>query len=122
MERRRHFAGSVLSTLKTEAQEALGVRSIIDDASVYDYLKVMSRFVTLAGYSGFLVMLDECVNLFKLVSAQSRNANYEQILRIVNDVLQGSAESSASISAAHPDSDGQPPGPLFLRSAAIPPG
>ncbi|MFE8874192.1 ATP-binding protein [Acetobacter persici] len=80
-------------TLKTEAREALGVRSIIDDASVYDYLKVMSRFVTLAGYSGFLVMLDECVNLFKLVSAQSRNANYEQILRIVNDVLQGSAES-----------------------------
>ena len=53
----------------------------------------MSRFVTLAGYSGFLVMFDECVNLFKLVSAQSRNANYEQILRIVNDVLQGSAES-----------------------------
>lgn len=80
-------------TLKTEAREALGVRSIIDDASVYDYLKVMSRFVTLAGYSGFMVMLDECVNLFKLVSAQSRNANYEQILRIVNDVLQGSAES-----------------------------
>jgi len=80
-------------TLKTEARDALGVRSIIDDTSVYDYLKVMSRFVTLAGYSGFLVMLDECVNLFKLVSAQSRNANYEQILRIVNDVLQGSAES-----------------------------
>jgi hypothetical protein len=80
-------------TLKTEAREALGVRSIIDDASFYDYLKVMSRFVTLAGYSGFMVMLDECVNLFKLVNAQSRNANYEQILRIVNDVLQGSAEA-----------------------------
>ncbi len=79
-------------TLKTEAREALGVRSIIDDASIYDHLKVMGRFVSLAGYSGFLVVLDECVNLFKLVSAQSRNANYEQILRIVNDVLQGSAE------------------------------
>lgn len=79
-------------TLKTEARDALGVRSIIDDATVYDYLKVMGRFVRLAGYSGFLVMLDECVNLYKLVNAQSRNANYEQILRIVNDVLQGSAE------------------------------
>ena len=78
--------------LKTEAREALGVRSIIDDSSVYDYLKVMGRFVRLAGYSGFLVVLDECVNLYKLVNAQARNANYEQILRVVNDVLQGSAE------------------------------
>ena len=79
--------------LKTEAREALGVRSIIDDGAVYDYLKVMGGFVQLAGYSGFLVVLDECVNLYKLVNAQARNANYEQILRIVNDVLQGSAES-----------------------------
>ena len=78
--------------LMTEAREALGVRSIIDDMAVYDYLKVMGRFVRLAGYAGFLVVLDECVNLFKLVNSQSRNANYEQVLRIVNDVLQGSAE------------------------------
>jgi hypothetical protein len=75
--------------LKTEAREALGVRSIITDADVYDYLKVMGRFVRLAGYDGLLIVLDEMVNLFKLVSAQARNANYEQILRIVNDVLQG---------------------------------
>src|SRR5260221_1685484 len=79
--------------LKTEARETLGVRSIIDDSAVYDYLKVMGRFVKLAGYAGFLVVLDECVNLFKLVNAQARNANYEQILRIVNDTLQGSADS-----------------------------
>jgi len=80
-------------SLKTEAREALGVRTIVDDSSVYDYLKAMGRFVKLAGYAGFLVVLDECVNLFKLVNAQARNANYEQILRIVNDVLQGSADS-----------------------------
>ena len=78
--------------LKTEAREALGVRSIIDDAGVYDYLKLMARFVKLAGYDGFLVVLDEMVNLFKLVNAQARNQNYEQILRIVNDVLQGNVE------------------------------
>lgn len=80
-------------SLKTEAREALGVRSIIDDSTVYDYLKVMGRFVKLAGYAGFLVVLDECVNLFKLVNAQARNANYEQILQIVNDTLQGSTDS-----------------------------
>lgn len=78
--------------LKTEAREALGVRSIIDDAGVYDYMKLMARFVKLAGYDGFLVVLDEMVNLFKLVNAQARNQNYEQILRIVNDVLQGNVE------------------------------
>lgn len=79
-------------TLKTEAREALGVRSIIDDGNIYDYLKAMSCFVRLAGYSGLLVVLDECVNLYKLVNAQARNSNYETILRIINDVLQGSAE------------------------------
>lgn len=35
--------------------------------------------------------LDELVNLYKLSSSQARNANFEQILRILNDVLQGSA-------------------------------
>lgn len=78
--------------LKTEARQMLGVRSVIEDSSVHDYLKVMGGFVRLAGYDGFLVVLDEMVNLFKLVHAQARNANYEQILRIVNDMLQGSVE------------------------------
>jgi hypothetical protein len=73
---------------KTEAREALGVRSIIDDASIYDHLKLLARFVRLAGYAGLLVCLDELVNLYKLANAQSRNANYEQILRMLNDVLQ----------------------------------
>nr|WP_208975436.1 ATP-binding protein [Pannonibacter phragmitetus] len=76
---------------KTDARKALGVRTIVDDASVYDHLKLMSEFVCAAGYKGLLVSLDEMVNLFKLTSSQARNANYEQILRILNDVLQGSA-------------------------------
>ena len=80
-------------TLKTEARDALGVRSIIDDAGIYDHLKLMSRLVRLAGYDGLLVVLDELVNVYKLVNSQARNANYEQLLRIVNDVLQGSAEN-----------------------------
>jgi hypothetical protein len=79
-------------TLKTEAREALGVRTIIDDAGVYDHLKALSRLIRLAGYDGTLVVLDEMVNLYKLVNSQARTSNYEQILRIVNDVLQGTAE------------------------------
>lgn len=75
---------------RTEARQALGVRSIIDDGNVYDYLKLMARFVRTAGYGGLLITLDEMVNLYKLNSKQARDNNYEQILRIVNDVLQGS--------------------------------
>lgn len=74
---------------KTEARSALGVRVIIDDNSIYDHLKLMSLFVRLAGYQGLLVNLDEMVNLYKLNNAKARSANYEQILRMLNDCLQG---------------------------------
>jgi hypothetical protein len=76
---------------RTDARRALGVRTIVDDASFYDHLKLMSRFVRQAGYEGLLVCLDEMVNLYKLANTQARNSNYEQILRILNDSLQGSA-------------------------------
>ena len=88
---------------KTDARKALGVRTIVDDASVYDHLKLMSAFVCEAGYKGLLVGLDEMVNLFKLSSAQARNANYEQILRILNDVLQGSAENLGFLLGGTPE-------------------
>ena len=77
---------------KTDAKRDLGVRTIISDASFYDSLKIMSLFVRQAGYQGLLVNLDEMVNLYKLNSTQARQGNYEQILRILNDCLQGTAE------------------------------
>lgn len=77
---------------KTDARRDLGVRTIISDASFYDSLKIMSLFVRQAGYQGLLVNLDEMVNLYKLNSTQARQGNYEQILRILNDCLQGTAE------------------------------
>jgi len=78
-------------TTRTDARQALGVRTIIDDSTVYDQLKLLALFVRLAGYSGLLICLDEMVNLYKLANTQARNSNYEQILRILNDSLQGSA-------------------------------
>jgi len=76
---------------RTDARKALGVRTIVDDGSVYDHVKLMSAFVRAAGYGGLLIVWDEMVNLYKLTSRQARDSNYEQILRILNDVLQGSA-------------------------------
>jgi P-loop Domain of unknown function (DUF2791) len=76
---------------RTDARNALGVRTIVDDASIYDHLKLMARFVRHAGFSGMIVLLDELVNLYKLANSQARNSNYEQILHILNDSFQGSS-------------------------------
>jgi P-loop Domain of unknown function (DUF2791) len=90
-------------TTRTDARAALDVRTIVDDASVYDQLKLLARFVRLAGYSGLLVCLDELVNLYKLANTQTRNANYEQVLRILNDSLQGSAEGLGFLLGGTPE-------------------
>lgn len=76
---------------KTEARKDLDVRTIIDDSNIYDALKLMTSFVTIAGNSGMFVMLDEAVNLFKIANLQSRTTNYEMVLRILNDTLQSGA-------------------------------
>jgi P-loop Domain of unknown function (DUF2791) len=76
---------------KMEARQTLGVRTIVDDENVYDQLKLMAQLVRLSGYGGLLICWDELVNLFKLSNVQARKSNYEQILRILNDVLQGTA-------------------------------
>ena len=76
---------------KTDARRALDVRAIVEDANVYDQLKLLARFVRLSGFGGLLVSLDEMVNLYKLNNAQARSANYEQLLRMLNDSFQGTA-------------------------------
>lgn len=88
---------------RTDARNALGVRTIVDDASFYDQLKLLARFVTMAGFNGLLVCLDEMVNLYKLANTQARSANYEQILRILNDSLQGSAAHLGFVLGGTPD-------------------
>ena len=88
---------------KTDARKALGVRTIVDDTNVYDQLKLFARFCRLAGYGGLLVCLDELVNLYKLASGQARSSNYEQILRILNDSLQGGSEGIGFLMGGTPE-------------------
>lgn len=90
-------------TTKTDAKKALGVRTIVDDANVYDQLKLFASFVRLCGYSGLVCCLDELVNLYKLSNTQARNANYEQILRILNDSLQGNTVGLGFILGGTPE-------------------
>lgn len=88
---------------RTDARNALGVRTIVDDGNFYDQLKLLARFVRLAGFGGLLVCLDEMVNLYKLASTQARNSNYEQILRILNDSTQGTAVGLGFLFGGTPD-------------------
>ena len=99
------------------------MRTFIDDASVYDHLKLYSAFVREAGYGGLVVVLDEMVNLYKLVNSRARNVNYEQILRILNDVLQGSASHLGFVMGGTPEflMDTRR-GTLQLPGLAVPPG
>ena len=90
-------------TTKTDARKALGVRTIVNDANVYDHFKLLSLFIRQAGYSGLLVNLDEMVNLYKLSSQRARVSNFEQILRMLNDCLQGSAEYIGFLLGGTPD-------------------
>jgi len=105
-------------TTKTEARRDLGVRTIIDDESIYDYLKLLAAFVRLAGYTGLLVCLDELVVLsHRLNNRTSRDRNYEAILRIVNDCLQGSVEGLMFLFAATDDCLTDPRRGLFSYEA-----
>ena len=85
---------------KTEARQDLGVRSIITDAEIYDYMKLFAAFLRIAGYSGLVLNIDELVVLsHRLSNTQARNRNYEAILRIINDCLQGRVEGLAFLFA-----------------------
>jgi hypothetical protein len=88
---------------KTEARQALGVRTVVDDEHIYDSLKALAAFVRVAGYAGLMVMLDEMVNLYKLQNSQARNQNYEQILHIVNDALQGNTNGIGFVMCGTPE-------------------
>lgn len=87
---------------KTDARRALGVRVIVDDDSWYDYIKLMAQFVTSIGYQGLIVILDEMVNLYKISHSRARQANYEKLLTMFNDTMQGQAEHLGIIAAGTP--------------------
>lgn len=87
---------------KTEARRALGVRVIIDDASWYDYIKLLAFFVRHIGYRGLVKFVDEAVYLSRISNRTARNNNYERLLNIYNDTLQGGAEYLGVLLGATP--------------------
>ncbi|WP_159732045.1 ATP-binding protein [Sphingobacterium sp. 18053] len=74
---------------KTEARQDLGVREVINDLNFYDILKNFTALFVSMGYSGFMLNLDEAINLYKISTSTMREKNYEKILTIYNDCFQG---------------------------------
>lgn len=87
---------------KREAKEELGVNIIITDDDWYDYLKLFALFFRLAGYAGMMIMIDELVNIYKIPNSITRQYNYEKMLTMYNDTLQGKARYLGIIMGATP--------------------
>lgn len=96
----RWFRGEY--SLKKEAKEELGVNIIITDDDWYDYLKLFATFFRLAGYAGLMIMIDELVNIYKIPNTITRQYNYEKMLAMYNDTLQGKARYLGIIMSATP--------------------
>ena len=96
----RWFRGEY--ALKREAKEELGVNIIITDDDWYEYLKLFATFFRLAGYSGMMIMIDELVNIYKVPNSITRQYNYEKLLTMYNDTLQGKAKYLGIIMGATP--------------------
>lgn len=89
---------------KSEARAELGSSTIISDDDWYDYVKLITRFLVCSGYKGMLVLIDELVNLYKIPNAITRQYNYEKILTMYNDTLQGKAQYLGMIMGGTPTS------------------
>ena len=96
----RWFRGEY--SIKKESKEELGVNIIISDDDWYDYLKLFASFFRLAGYVGMMIMIDELVNIYKISNSITRQNNYEKILTMYNDALQGKAKYIGIIMGATP--------------------
>lgn len=87
---------------KTEAKQDLGINVVINDENWYDYIKLLTSFLVSAGYKGLVVMIDELVNIMKIPHSVTRQNNYEKILMMYNDVLQGKASHIGIIMGGTP--------------------
>jgi hypothetical protein len=87
---------------KTEAKAVLGVNIVITDDDWYEYLKLFAYFFKQAGYAGLIIMIDELVNVYKITNTVSRQSNYEKILTMYNDTMQGKAKYLGIIMSGTP--------------------
>lgn len=87
---------------RAQAKAELGINLTVSDDNWYDFLKLFALFLRGAGYEGLLILIDELVNLYKIPNSVSRQNNYEKILTIYNDMLQGRARGLGVVMSGTP--------------------
>lgn len=102
---------------KTECKQYLDVNIIITDDNWYDYVKILAVFLVGAGYRGMLLLVDELVNLYKIPTSVTRQYNYEKILTMYNDTLQGKAKYLGIIMGGTPQCVEDPRRGIFSYEA-----
>ena len=102
---------------KSEARADLGVNVAITDDNWYDYLKLFAFFFHSAGYSGLIILVDELVNLYKIPNSIARQYNYEKLLAMYNDALQGKARYIGTLMSGTPQSIADPRRGLYSYEA-----
>ncbi len=90
-------------TTKTDAKKELGVNIIITDDDWYEYIKIFAAFLKKAGYSGMYILIDELVNIYKITNSITRQNNYEKMLAMYNDAMQGKAHYLGIIMCGTPE-------------------
>ena len=111
----RWFRGEYAN--RQEARRDLGVHFIVTDDNWYDFMKLMAEFFTAAGYQGLILLIDEMINLYKLPNVITRQYNYERVLTMYNDALQGKARHIGVIMSGTPQSVEDPKRGLFSYEA-----
>jgi hypothetical protein len=104
-------------TNKTEAKQAIGINLIVTDDTWYDFIKLFAAFLVKAGYKGLLIIIDELVNIFKIPHSVTRQYNYEKILTMYNDALQGKAKHIGILMGGTPQSIEDPQRGVFSYEA-----
>ena len=102
---------------KSEARQDLGVNIVITDDDWYEYLKLFAAFLKQAGYAGMLVLIDELVNIYKIPNAITRQYNYEKILTMYNDTMQGKAQHFGIILCGTPQCMEDPRRGVYIYEA-----
>ena len=103
--------------IKRDAQRELGISNIIDDSDWFNYIKIYAEFFKKIGYSGFIIMIDEMINIYKYSRQSTRQKNYEIMLNMYNDALQGKAQYLGIIFGGTPKSVEDPDRGVFSYEA-----
>lgn len=90
--------------LRSEVKNDFGSSIMITDDDWFDFLDLYVTLFKIIGFKGLFIMFDEVINLFRIINPSYRLKNYEKVLNMYNDTLQGKVKNVGIILAGTPES------------------